>query len=245
MSMKDKVLLLTGAAGSIGQEIATQFLSAGASVLLLDTNEEALQKFHGQLESFGDRVASAVYDAASVESNVAAAQIALETFGRIDYVVPSAGIYPEGQLEQVSVQQWNQLMDINLNSAFYLLKEVIPHLEAGASIVLIGSVAGQRGSANHTPYAASKAALGGIARSLSVELGPRDIRVNVVAPGVIDNSMSKELRRDGDESLILMTPLGRLGRAAEVASVVHFLCSSGASYVSGETINVNGGMHRA
>lgn len=245
MSMENRVLLLTGAAGSIGKEIATQFLSAGASVLLLDTNIEALEDFQGQLEPFGKRVAIASYDAASPESNVAAARFAMETFGRIDYVVPSAGIYPDGSLEQVTLQQWNQLMDINLNSAFYLLKEVTPHLDAGSSIVLIGSIAGQRGSGNHTPYAASKAALGGIARSLAVELGPRDIRINVVAPGVIDNSMSKQLRKNGDEKLVSMTPLGRLGRAEEVASVVHFLCSAGSSYITGETINVNGGMHRA
>lgn len=183
MSMKGRVLLLTGAAGSIGREIATQFLSAGASVLLLDTNVEALQDFQCHLKHFGERVASAAYDAASPESNAAAVRIALETFGHIDYVVPSAGIYPEGLVEQVTVQQWNELMDINLNSNFYLLKEVVPHLDSGASVVLIGSIAGQRGSANHVPYSASKAALGGIARSMAAELGPRNIRVNVVAPG--------------------------------------------------------------
>lgn len=243
--LKGKVLLLTGAAGAIGKETAVRFLDTGASVLLLDSNEEELAATHKELESFGARVASAGYDAASQESNRQAVATALDVFGRIDYVVPGAGIYPEGSFAQVSAMQWRSLMDINLNAVFYLVNAALPHLGEGSSVVLVGSIAGQRGSRNHAPYAAGKAALGGLARSLAAETGAVGIRVNVVAPGVLDSPMTKQLRTNGDTELIEKTPLGRLGRPDEISSVIHFLCTPGSSFITGETINVNGGMHMA
>lgn len=239
-----RTLLLTGAAGGIGAEIAKLFHRSGARLVLTDFDAAALQALVNELDQDGPAVIHQAADISSPTEIDALVRLAHATFGSIDFVVPAAGIYPEKDVEDMSDKDWRAVQSINLDGVFYLLKRVIPKLATSASIVALASIAGHRGSRGHAHYAASKAGVIGLTRSLALELGTR-ARVNAVSPGVIETQMTTGLIKHRGDELVSSTPLGRNGRPEEVAHVVGFLCSDAATFITGETIHVNGGLFMA
>lgn len=234
-------LLLTGANGGIGREIATLFAHANANLVLADRDLPGLAGFAANLGGTGGKHVQGlnVADPASVQALVDAAVAA---FGAVDYVVPSAGIYLAEPFAKMTDDQWRRTLSINLDGVFYLLGRVQGALSERSAIVNLTSLAGHRGAFTNAHYSASKGALTSLTRSLARELGPRT-RVNAVAPGIVETPMTRELLQTRADSSIAQTPLARLGHPAEVARVVAFLCSDAASFITGETVHVNGGIY--
>lgn len=239
-----RILLLTGAAGGIGREIAAFFFARGASLLLADLDESAVINMARQMDPQGERIIAARYDAACEHDAGIIASLAHDHFGGVDFMVPGAGIYPHCPVSQMEGADWRRVIVINLDSVFYLCRAVMPILRENSAIVTLTSVAAHRGSQNHAHYSASKGAVLSLTRSLAIELGGRT-RVNAVSPGIIETAMTRELRGEKGDILKAQTPCGRFGQPREVASVVAFLCGDDASFVNGEVIHVNGGLYMA
>lgn len=240
-----KVALITGAAGGIGSALADLLTRAGATVILADRDLAAVNAAAAQ---FSQGAGSAVgmhldaTDADSIDTLIAEVQ---RTHGRLDFVVPAAGIYPEALVADTSDALWRQVHSINLDGVFMLVKRALPLLGTGAAIVNLTSIAGHRGSLGHAPYAASKGGLIAFTRTLAQEVGPQGIRVNAVSPGIIDTSMTAAARAVKGEEWRAATPLRRDGTAEEVAATIAFLLSDAAAFIHGEVIHVNGGLFMA
>lgn len=237
-----RLLLLTGANGGIGREVARQFHEAGADLLLTDIDISGLQTFAATFKEGSGRVKCMRMDSNTTADADEAVRVARDEFGGIDFFVPSAGIYMAHPVREMTDEQWRQTIGINLDGVFFLTRRVIPALKPDSAVVFISSLAAHRGAFYNAHYSASKGALLSLTRSLARELGP-ETRVNAVSPGVIDTPMASELIRLRGEASIAQTPLKRVGQPGEVASVIRFLCSKDASFVNGETIQVNGGIH--
>lgn len=242
-SFSDKVLVLTGANGGIGRALARLFAEAGGHLILADRDLAPLEAFTASLPGTGRKLAVA-FDAAEPASAQQLADLARDAFGHVDFVVPSAGIYMSEPFAEMTDAQWRRTMSINLDGVFYLLSRLTPLLAEGSAIVNLTSLAAHRGAFSNAHYSASKGALTALTRSLSRELGPKT-RVNAVAPGIIETPMTRDLISTRGDSSVLQTPLARLGQPEEIASVIAFLCSQAASFITGETIHVNGGIYMA
>lgn len=238
-----KVLLLTGANGAIGRAIARLFHHHGALCALTDLDEDGMAGFARELDPGGERVLALRQDAALAGDAERVVEATVARFGRIDVLVTAAGLYRDRLVSEMSEAEWRQSIAINLDGVFHSCRAAIPHLAEGSAIVNLASMAGHRGSYAHAHYAAAKGGVLSLSRSLALELAPRT-RVNAVSPGLIEGPMVQPLIARKPE-LIPNTPMKRLGTAEEVASVVAFLCSDLARFVTGETIHVNGGLHIA
>lgn len=238
-----RTLVLTGANGGIGRAVAEAFAAAGANLVLADLDGPALDAFAATLGG-GARIATRAVDVSKPEDAEALVGLAAARFGEIDFLVPSAGIYLSQPFAGMSDAQWRQMLSINLDGVFYLCNRAAPHLGDGSAIVNLTSVAAHRGAFSNAHYAASKGALGALTRSLARKLAPRS-RVNAVAPGIIETAMTTALVEARGAETLATTPLGRLGQPSEIAAVIAFLCSKAASFVTGETIHVNGGLYMA
>lgn len=240
--MTGRTTVITGAAGSIGRAIVRTLASASGVLIVADQDADGLRRIAEEIRGKGHTIIAVVGDAASPDANARIVHAAVGEQGGIDDVVLAAGIYSEALLVETTEEQWRTCLATNLDSAFQLLKAAAPHLRDGASVVALTSIAGLRGSRAHAAYAASKGGLLSLVRSLAWEFAP-GARVNAVAPGIIANEMTRSLRESHSEDLLHHTPLGRFGQPEEVAGVVRFLCSSEATYITGEVIQVNGGLH--
>ena len=236
-----KTLFLTGANGSISRAIAQLFFDLGATCVLTDLDEVGVTAFARELDSSGRRAIGLRQDAAVSADADKCLAAAKERFGAIDFVVTGAGLYRDQMVRDMSDEQWRQAIDVNLSGVFYTCRAAIPALTDGGAIVNIASMAGHRGSYMHSHYAAAKGAVLTFSRSLALELAPR-VRVNAVSPGLIAGPMVQPLLAARPE-LIDQTPLKRLGTPEEVARLVTFLCSDWASFITGETVHVNGGLY--
>ena len=236
-----KTLLLTGASGGIGREVARIFDMAGADLVLADRDLAPLSDFAATLTGPGRKLCLPM-DAGDPASAQMLVDRSIAEFGRIDHVVPSAGIYLAEPFVEMTDDQWRRTVSVNLDGVFYLLRRVAPHLGAGSSIVNLTSLAAYRGAFSNAHYGATKGALVSLTRALARELAP-NTRVNAVAPGIIETPMTQSLLATRGEASVAQTPLGRLGKPHEIASVIAFLCSDAASFVTGETIQVNGGIY--
>ncbi len=240
MASGDKVVIITGAGGGIGGKTVERFVDAGFNVVAADAGAEALARFDSLVAA--RRVHPFVGDVSERSFIQQLVRFATDTYGGIDSVVPSAGIYTDAPFTELSDETWTKTMAINVDAVFCLLREAAPYLTDGSSIVTLTSIAADRGSATHAHYSASKGAILGLTKTLAIELAPKT-RVNAVAPGVIETRMTAGLVDVKGEKILMDTPLQRLGQASEVADVIVFLASPGASFITGECIRVNGGLH--
>lgn len=238
-----KTALITGASGGIGREVARTFHAAGARLMLLDLHNGPLRELALELGD-DDRICTIAGDASAQAEIDSALKIAQERFDALDFVLPVAGIYPDAALVATDDDTWRRVMSINLDGVFRLLRAAVPLLRPGGAVVNFASIAGHRGSRNHGPYAASKAAVIALTRSLALETGP-DIRVNVISPGTIETPMVERVIKERGPAMLQDIPLARYGKPAEIASVAAFLCSDAASFITGEAIHVNGGLFMA
>lgn len=242
LSFKDNTVLITGAAGGIGQAVAQRLATLGANLALCDINLDVLGAIQAELRTSDARVSIHQTDVANSSSCEKTANDVATQHGGIHHLVHAAGIYPEKLVADMTDSDWRHLMSINLDGTFYMCRAVIPHLTQNSSIVNLASMAGHRGSYAHAHYSASKGAVISLSKSLALELAPKT-RVNIVSPGIIDTPMASSLMQQKGHALIQSTPLQRVGTADEVAGAIVFLCSGLASFVNGETLHVNGGLY--
>jgi 3-oxoacyl-[acyl-carrier protein] reductase len=236
-----RALLLTGAGGGIGRAIAELFHEAGARVLLADVNAQDVAALASSLDPTGASAAALGYDASRAEDAAAAVALCIERFGRLDYLVPAAGIFEDDAFLEMTDERWRRTLAINLDGVFYLCRRAVPVMADGGAVVTIASEAAHSGaSVLHSHYGASKGGVLLLTRSLARELAPR-IRVNTVSPGTIDTPMVATFMRRRGTAFLDTIPMSRMGTPREVATAVAFLCSDAASYVTGQAIHVNGG----
>jgi len=246
MNFDGKVALITGASRGIGRAIATELCKRGADVVLVGRDRAALDETaqHCAGERPGAVAHVITADVADQPSMEAVVNETLERFGRIDYAVANAGQSIDALLLRLKPEVIDHMLNVNLKSAFYLCGAVAKPMmkQRAGSIVLVSSIVGLTGNAGQAAYAASKAALLALAKSLAKELGSRNIRVNAVAPGLIETAMTEKMPDAAKEALIKQAALGRPGRPEDVGGVVAFLCSDSSAYVTGQTIVVDGGV---
>lgn len=235
--------IITGASGGIGHQVVRLLHAAGAHLVLVDLDAQALAASVDGLDAA--RITQVPGDATAPETIRAAIDAAVAASGAVDVLIPVAGIYPRSTVEETSDELWRRVQSINLEGVFRLIREAIPSLRPGSAIVNFASVAGHRGSKLHAHYAASKAGVIALTRSLAHELGPVGVRVNAVSPGTINTGMVADLVNDRGEQMMAQTPLGRFGEPEEVATAAVFLASDAASFITGETLHVNGGLFMA
>lgn len=239
--MDKKVALVTGASRGIGRAIAEQLVADGFFVIGTATSDNGADSISSYLANNGKGLKLNVADADSIAEVIK--QIADE-YAAPAVLVNNAGITRDNLLMRMKDDEWNDIITTNLTSIFRMSKAVLRGMMKVKTgrIINISSVVGATGNAGQTNYAASKAGMVGFAKSMAKEVGSRNITVNTVAPGFIDTDMTKDLADEHKQALMSSIALGRLGDPKEIAHAVSFLASEGASYVTGETIHVNGGM---
>jgi len=243
--LTDQIALVTGASRGIGQAIAHALGKQGATVIGTATTEAGAKNISASLEAASIKGRGMVLNVADTESTSQCLKQVIDEFGAPDILVNNAGITRDGLLMMMKDDQWDEIINTNLNSIFRMSKAVIRPMmkKRSGRIINISSVVGATGNPGQTNYAAAKAGLVGFSKSLAREIGSRNITVNTVAPGFIDTDMTRELSEQQKDSLTSQIPLGRLGRPDEIAAAVLFLASPSAAYITGETIHVNGGMY--
>ena len=236
-----KTALVTGASGGIGGAIAEALHAAGATVALSGTREAPLRALADRL---GERAHVVTANLGDAESVLALPKAAAEAMGSIDILVNNAGITRDNLFMRMSDDEWAQVLDVNLTSTFKLSRAVLRGMmkARGGRIVNITSVVGATGNPGQGNYAAAKAGVVGMSKSLAYEVASRGITVNCVAPGFIETPMTDKLTDDQKGKILTQIPAGRMGSAEEIAAAVLYLSSPEASYVTGATLHVNGGM---
>lgn len=240
-----KVVLVTGASRGIGRAIAIQFAKAGAHVAFTYLSSiEKGEALVNELETYGIKAKGYRSDASLFDAADELVQAVVADFGQIDVLINNAGITRDGLLMRMTEDQWDEVIRVNLKSVFNLTKAVIkPMMKAkSGSIVNMTSIVGIKGNAGQVNYAASKAGIIGFTKSVALELGSRNIRCNAIAPGFIETEMTGDLNEATVEEWKKSIPLKRGGEATEVADVCLFLGSSMSSYVTGQVIQVDGGL---
>jgi 3-oxoacyl-[acyl-carrier protein] reductase len=245
MLLKGKIAIITGASRGIGKSIARTFIAQGAKVAFTyrSSKEQALE-LEKELTSGGGVAKGFKSDASKMEDAENLVKEVLETFGTIDIVVNNAGITNDTLLMRMSEEQWDSVMNVNLKSCFNLTKSVLRTMlkARSGSIINISSVVGVQGNAGQTNYSASKAGILGFTKSVALELGSRNIRCNAIAPGFIETEMTAKLDPDTVQGWRDAIPLKRGGSPEDVANTCIFLASDMSSYITGQTLNVCGGM---
>jgi 3-oxoacyl-[acyl-carrier protein] reductase len=241
----NRIALVTGASRGIGKACALELAKAGAKVALAARQTDKLEEVASEIRAAGGEAFVASIDLSSQSSIKESIGKVSKEFGRIDILVNNAGMTKDGHALRMKADDWNLVLQTNLTGAFFCIQQVISPMmrERWGRIVNISSVVGEAGNAGQVNYVASKAGLIGITKSLAQELGSRNITVNAVAPGFIETDMTSVLKDEHKVKITESIPLGRIGTAQEVAAAVRFLCSEEASYITGNVIDVNGGMY--
>ena len=241
-----KTALVTGAARGIGKAIALKFAQEGAYIaftdLVIDENGKATE---AEIAALGVKAKGYASNAADFAQSEEVVKLVKEDFGSVDILVNNAGITKDGLMLRMTEQQWDAVIGVNLKSAFNFIHAAIPVMmrQRGGSIINMASVVGVHGNAGQANYAASKAGMIALAKSVAQEMGPKGIRANAIAPGFIDTAMTQELSDEVRKEWMNQIPLRRGGTVEDVANCALYLASDLSSYVSGQVIQVDGGMN--
>ena len=246
IDLRGKRALVTGGSRGIGRAAALLLARAGADVGIGYhlRHEAAEQTVADMIGAYGVKAWAEAADLGGLSGALKLFERCDHEFERLDLFIASAGIWRPDyvSLSDLSTGDWDEMLSVNLTSVFYTLREAARRVEEGGKIVIVSSTAGQRGEAGHAHYAATKGALISLVKSLAVELAPRDVKVNAVAPGWVDTDMTRlALVGKARDEIVAGIPLRRLASAADIAGPILFLCSDLARHVTGEVLNVNGG----
>ena len=244
--LEGKVALITGAARGIGKAIALKMASEGADIAFTDlVIDEVGQATEQEIGALGVKVKGYASNAADFAQTEAVVTQVKEDFGHIDILVNNAGITKDGLMLRMTEAQWDAVINVNLKSAFNFIHALVPIMmrQRGGSIINMASVVGVHGNAGQSNYAASKAGLIALAKSVAQEMGSRGIRANAIAPGFIDTAMTQSLPEAVRQEWAQRIPLRRGGTVDDIANVAIFLASDLSSYVTGQVIQVDGGMN--
>ena len=244
MNVSGRVAIVTGGGQGIGKSIAEKLGSYGADVVVVDVNLEKAQAVADSIKSMGRRTMALKVDVTSLKECEEMAEKVFKELEAIHIVVNNAGITRDGLILRMTEEDWDAVINVNLKGAFNCTKASLKYMTKArwGRIVNIASVVGVMGNAGQANYAASKAGLIGLTKTVAREFASRNITCNAVAPGFIETAMTDALTDKVKEELLAKIPLGRLGGAADVANGVLFLASNAASYITGHTLNINGGM---
>jgi 3-oxoacyl-[acyl-carrier protein] reductase len=246
MRLKDKVAIVTGGAQGIGRDICNAMAREGAKIVIIDVDEALAQKSADEIAKECDAETLAMKtNVTDFKACQEAVKATVDKFGKIDILVNNAGITRDNLLMRLSDEDWDLVLDVNLKGAFNFTKAVCrPMFKAhSGAIVNIASVVGQEGNQGQSNYAASKGGLIALTKSCAKEFSTRKIRVNAVAPGFIKTRLTDVVSEEAKSRMLVRVLLGRMGEPAEVAKAVLFLASQEASYITGQVLNVNGGMY--
>jgi 3-oxoacyl-[acyl-carrier protein] reductase len=246
MIFKDRVAIVTGSAQGLGRAMVERLASDGVKVVITDVNEEKINLAVEELTSKGYDVFGAKCDVTNRDEIRALGEKVIEKYGKLDIIVNNAGITKDSSFKKMTDAQWDAVMTVDLKSVFLVSQELVKYLEANGygRIINISSLAGMMGNFGQANYSAAKAGVVGLTKTLSIELGKKNITVNAIAPGFINTEMTKVIPEDRKKVMIAEIPVGRPGEPEEIAAVVAFLASDEAGFVSGTVINVNGGNYR-
>ena len=244
MELDGKVALITGGAQGIGRIISEDLAGQGAHVILGDINLEGAEKTAAELKESGAKASAVRIDVSSGADVKSVFDSIIKEYKPVDIVVNNAGITRDGLLVRMKEADWDLVMNINLKGSFLCSQQAAKQMmkQKSGAIVNIASIVGIMGNFGQANYSASKAGLIGFTKTLAREVAPRGIRANAVAPGFIDTEMTRVLEESVRAKLVEQIPLARLGQPEDVARCVSFLVSEKASYITGQVINVNGGM---
>ena len=239
-----KIAVVTGASGGIGQAVAVRLAAEGADLALFGQNVERLQDTAAKVQALGRRAECFQVDNKSPEAIAEAVAKVEMTFGRIDILVNNAGMTKDGLLIRMSVDDWDEVLDVNLRSVFLFTKAAgrLMMKQRSGSIINVASIIGLIGNPGQANYAASKGGIIAFSKSVAKELASRGVRVNAIAPGFISTRMTDKLSEDLQKKMLEMIPLGRYGSPEDVAGAVAFLAGDDAAYITGQVLQVCGGM---
>lgn len=244
-SLTGKTALVTGASQGIGRAIAIALAAQGARVALAARNAEKLAQVAAEIEKAGGEAHPYILDIGDEASVKECAKAALSAHGTIDILVNNAGITRDGLMMRMKRADWDDIFNVNLTGTFLLTQALLSPMTRArwGRILNISSVVGQMGQAGQVNYAATKAAMLGFTKALAREVASRNITVNALTPGYIETSMTDVLTDAQKQGMLGVVPLGRAGTSEDVAHAAVFLCSPAAGYITGHTLDVNGGMH--
>jgi 3-oxoacyl-[acyl-carrier protein] reductase len=240
-----KVALVTGAAQGIGRAIALLLAQNGADIVVSDINLEKAEETAKEIEGTGQRAMAIKVDVVHSEEVERMVQTILERFGHIDILVNNAGIARDKLILRMTEEDWDTVLNVNLKGTFNCTKTVVRHMskQRSGKIVSIASVVGEMGNVGQANYSASKAGVIGFTKTIAREFAQRGINVNAIAPGYIETPMTDALPEKAKEELRRLIPMDRLGRPEDVAEALLFLVSETSSYITGQVLNVNGGIY--
>ncbi len=243
-NLRGRVALITGAAGGIGLAIARRFAAAGAQLALADVRLDAARESARELAGRGHRAIGLGGDVSRSDDADALADATVAEFGRIDILVNNAGLMGRvAPLWELRDEDWSRVIGVDLTSVFYVSRAVIRHMRAAGRgcIVSVASIAGKEGTPQLIPYSVAKAGIIAFTKALGKEVIAEGIRVNCVAPGVVETPLLEQLPPEATRLMLSKAPMGRFGTADEVAAVVHFLASDDSSFITAQCLDVSGG----
>ena len=245
MAENEKVAIVTGAGRGIGLEITRQLLQLGMTVVAVDLKDDLLGELPAKLDNPGEKLQTRALDVSDSEGFTALVDEIVETLGRIDVLVNNAGITRDGLLMRMEDVDWELVLKINLSSAFFGTRAVAKYMvrQRSGAIINMASYSGVEGNRGQANYAASKAGLIGLTKTTAKELAGKNIRCNAVAPGFIATEMTEAMPQQAKDIALSLIPLKRMGQPSDIANAVAYLASDAGSYVTGQVLSVDGGMH--